>query len=105
LWVITRLALRIPFNLASASGLHAELADNMLPGCSGLQEEMAPALIAWLEQPIIDTGIARTLCEVGIDEAALDQLATDAMLQTRLLNNNPRPVTWEHARAIYALAL
>lgn len=27
------------------------------------------------------------------------------LMQTRLLKNNPRPVTWEDARAIYALAL
>lgn len=81
------------FNLASASALYAELADIMVPGCSGSCEERALALMAWLRQLIADTGIARTLHEVGIDEAALDQLATDAMLQTRLLKNNPRPFT------------
>jgi hypothetical protein len=38
-------------------------------------------------------------------EADLDRLADDAMLQTRLLGNNPREMTREHARAIYAAAL
>nr|WP_170133433.1 hypothetical protein [Undibacterium pigrum] len=35
----------------------------------------------------------------------LDQLASDAMLQTLLLGNNPHEVTREDARAIYAAAL
>ena len=35
----------------------------------------------------------------------LDRLADDAMLQTRLLGNNPRELTRADARAIYAAAL
>jgi alcohol dehydrogenase len=51
------------------------------------------------------TGIETTLQQVGITEQDLDRLADDAMLQTRLLGNNPREVTREDARAIYAAAL
>jgi alcohol dehydrogenase class IV len=51
------------------------------------------------------TGIARTLREVGIAASDLDRLTDDAMLQTRLLGNNPRVVTRADARAIYAAAL
>ena len=80
------------FNLGSASALCAKRVDIMVPRCGGSYEERALALMAWLKQLIADTGIAWTLHEVGIDEAALDQLATDAMLQPRLLKNNPRPV-------------
>ena len=51
------------------------------------------------------TGIATRLAQVGIAESDLDRLADDAMMQTRLLGNNPREVTREDARAIYAAAL
>ena len=40
----------------------------------------------------------------GIDESALPQLAQDAMLQTRLLVNNPREVSESDALAIYQRA-
>jgi alcohol dehydrogenase len=51
------------------------------------------------------TGVETTLQQVGITESDLDRLADDAMLQTRLLGNNPRELTREDARAIYAAAL
>lgn len=50
-------------------------------------------------------GIETTLSHVGIRESDLDRLAADAMLQTRLLGNNPRELTQADARAIYAAAL
>jgi alcohol dehydrogenase len=49
--------------------------------------------------------VQTTLQQVGITERDLDRLADDAMLQTRLLGNNPRELTREDARAIYAAAL
>jgi alcohol dehydrogenase len=62
-------------------------------------------LIAAMQQIAEVTGIATRLAQVGIAESDLDRLADDAMKQTRLLGNNPREVTREHARAIYAAAL
>jgi alcohol dehydrogenase class IV len=44
------------------------------------------------------------LRDVGIPEHALPLLAESAMLQTRLLVNNPRPVQLEDAARIYAMA-
>ena len=41
------------------------------------------------------------LKELNVSEHSLDQLATDSMLQTRLLQNNPRELEWEQAREIY----
>lgn len=38
------------------------------------------------------TGIETRLTQVGVTESDLDRLAADAMLQTRLLGNNPREV-------------
>jgi alcohol dehydrogenase class IV len=45
------------------------------------------------------------MAEVGIDADDVDQLATDAMLQTRLLMNSPREITFKDAVAIYQEAL
>lgn len=51
------------------------------------------------------TGIETSLRQVGILEADLERLADEAMLQTRLLGNNPREVTRADARAFHAAAL
>ena len=93
------------FNLTEAASLYAELAEIVAPQASGSVEARAQALVAAMEQIAIVTGIERTLQQVGIKEADLDQLADDAMLQTRLLGNNPRTITRDDARAIYAAAL
>jgi len=47
------------------------------------------------------SGLTLKLKELNISEHSLDQLATDAMLQTRLLQNNPRELEWQQAREIY----
>lgn len=92
------------FNLGHATTLYAELAAIVAPQASGSEEARAQALISALEALAVETGIARTLREVGIAEADLDGLAEAAMQQTRLLGNNPRAVTLADARAIYAAA-
>ena len=93
------------FNAPEAAGLYAELAEIIVPAASGSVEARAEALIVAMQQIAIITGIERTLQQVGIRETDLDRLADDAMLQTRLLGNNPRSVTRDDARAIYAAAL
>ena len=50
-------------------------------------------------------GLQSTLREVGITAEDLPKMAKDAMKQTRLLVNNPRPVTEADALAIYQAAL
>ncbi|MDB5757111.1 MAG: iron-containing alcohol dehydrogenase [Burkholderia sp.] len=93
------------FNAGHAAGSYAELAEIVVPGSQGSDEARSHALIEALEQLARRVGIATTLREVGIGEADLDRLADDAMLQTRLLVNNPRELQREDARAIYAAAL
>jgi len=41
---------------------------------------------------------------LGIKQSDVETLAEDAMLQTRLLVNNPRPVSRKDALAIYTSA-
>jgi alcohol dehydrogenase len=93
------------FNMAEASDHYAELAEIVAPAGPGSNEARAEALIAALQHVAQRAGIATTLREVGISTGDLDRLADDAMLQTRLLGNNPREVTRADARAIYAAAL
>jgi alcohol dehydrogenase len=93
------------FNLPAAASRYAELADIVVPHASGSDEARAHALIVATQQIATVTGIETTLQQVGVLESDLDRLADDAMLQTRLLGNNPREVTREDARAIYAAAL
>ncbi len=93
------------FNMPQAATLYAELADIVVPHASGSEEARTEALIVAMQQIAKITGIETTLSQVGIRESDLDRLAADAMLQTRLLGNNPRALTQADARAIYAAAL
>ena len=49
-------------------------------------------------------GLATRLRDAGVPEGMLPQLAKEAMLQQRLLVNNPREVTEADALAIYRAA-
>jgi alcohol dehydrogenase len=93
------------FNLPAATASYAELAAIVAPGARGTQAEQADALIRWSEGLAAQCGIATRLREVGVVEGDLDRLTDDAMLQTRLLMNNPRPVEREDVRGIYVAAL
>jgi alcohol dehydrogenase len=93
------------FNLPAATSHYAELAGIVVPHASGSEEARAHALIVAMQQIAKITGVETTLQQVGITEHDLDRLADDAMLQTRLLGNNPRELTRDDARAIYAAAL
>jgi len=92
------------FNAPAASVLYAEIADVVVPGVTGSAEAKTHALIAALEDIAEATRIPRSLREVGVKEGDLARMASDAMLQTRLLGNNPRPVTETDALAIYTAA-
>jgi alcohol dehydrogenase class IV len=62
------------------------------------------AFIAELDALIRQLGMQSRLRDVGIPQDALRRMALDAMKQTRLLVNNPRPVTEDDAFAIYSEA-
>ena len=93
------------FNASHAATRYAELAGIIAPAATGSDEARTAAMIAAMETLAAQVGIATTLREVGITENDLDRLADDAMLQTRLLGNNPRPLTRADAHAIYRAAL
>jgi alcohol dehydrogenase len=93
------------FNLPAATELYADLAAIVVPHVEGSTAARAEALIVAMQQIAKITGIETTLQQVGIQESDLDRLADDAMLQTRLLGNNPRALTRADAHAIYSAAL
>ncbi|MBV6274263.1 iron-containing alcohol dehydrogenase [Alcaligenaceae bacterium CGII-47] len=93
------------FNAQVVPHLYAELAEIIVPRPSGSDEAKALAFIQRLESLIEETGIPRRLADVGIRDDDLDGLAADAMKQVRLLGNNPRELTEQDARTIYAAAL
>ena len=86
------------FNMPVAENLYGELAP-FVSGRSG-----AGALVDELVSIIADTGLPATLAAADVPESALEMLAKDAMLQQRLLVNNPREVNYEDALEIYRAA-
>jgi alcohol dehydrogenase len=91
---------------ADAAALYAELAPYIMGEDTpeGSAEVVTEALIAWLENRIKETGLPTRLQEANIPRDAIPLLASEAMLQTRLLVNNPREVTEADALAIYTAA-
>jgi alcohol dehydrogenase class IV len=92
------------FNASHARHLYAELAPILVPSCSGSDEEKTTQLISFIEQLIVEVGLPSSLKDAGVSEDSLTTLADDAMLQQRLLMNNPRAVTRADALAIYQAA-
>ncbi|QJD97266.1 iron-containing alcohol dehydrogenase [Mucilaginibacter robiniae] len=92
------------FNAPAATQRYANVAVAL--GCErqGDDQEMAAAGIAKIKSIIADCNVPARLRDVGIPESAIPEMATDAMKITRLLNNNPRPVTFDDALAIYQAA-
>ncbi|GAB3106590.1 iron-containing alcohol dehydrogenase [Aestuariicella hydrocarbonica] len=93
------------FNAPHAAPLYAELCDILCPEVNlRTDADKTNALIGYLEKLIETVGLPSTLSEAGVTEASLTTLASDAMLQQRLLINNPREVTESDALAIYQAA-
>jgi alcohol dehydrogenase len=97
------------FNAPAAAPLYAELADVIVPGAGSMAADNAmaktEAFIDHLDRLIARTGIQRRLSDAGVTAADLPRLAADAMLQQRLLVNNPRPLREEDALEIYRATL
>ena len=95
----------LEFNAPVASHLYAELAEIVVGRpLQGSDEALTRALIDALRQLIEDVALPATLSAAGVRREHIDRLAEDAMLQQRLLVNNPREVTLDDARGIYLAA-
>ncbi len=92
----------LEFNAPVAHALYAELADVVIGApIAGSSQAKTVALIEALRQLIDDVALPATLQQAGVKQSDLEMLATDAMLQQRLLVNNPRDVTYADALQIY----
>ena len=95
----------LEFNAGEAVDLYAELAELVVgEALSGGAEAKTDALIEALRNLIDDVSLPATLAQAGVSEEDLEMLAEDAMLQQRLLVNNPRDVAYDDALAIYRAA-
>jgi alcohol dehydrogenase len=86
------------FNLAAARTHYRELAHVVNAGTT------AESFIEAIEGKCVASGIERRLRDVKIPHNALGDLAQSAMLQTRLLANNPRDMSLSYAQLIYEQA-
>ncbi|MBD9415437.1 iron-containing alcohol dehydrogenase [Pseudomonas sp. PDM16] len=94
------------FNAPAAMPLYAELAPLLLGERfqGGSTEQRCTAFIDELAALNQRCGLPSRLRDAGVPEAMLNTLASDAMLQQRLLVNNPREVSEADALAIYQAA-
>ena len=93
------------FNLEAAHSMYAELGQIIKPGLQGSSIEQATQLANYLGGLAGELELPKQLIEVGITAEDVDQLAADAMLQTRLLQNSPREITLNDAALLYREAL
>lgn len=90
------------FNMSHASREYAELASVVLPEVHSESEEVAAEIfIQHMETLIQQVELPTRLSKLDIPENSLCTLAEDAMLQQRLLINNPRDVQYNDALNIY----
>jgi alcohol dehydrogenase class IV len=93
------------FNAVTAPDVYAEMAPHAFPHLEELQgQECAAAFCEALAGLSRDCGLPQRLRDMKITQDWLPRLARDAMNQTRLLVNNPRPVLETDALAIYSAA-
>jgi len=94
------------FNLEAAAPLYAQLADALhIPrGSENSSEARAQEFIDYLEALAVKVKAPRKLRDIGIAREATSELAEAAMLQTRLLVNNPKELTLADAQRIYDAA-
>ena len=92
------------FNAPEASDLYAQLLPFM-EGCDTADKAAGcDGFINYMDQLITKVELPKRLKAMDIAENDLPMLADDAMLQQRLLVNNPRDVSREDALAIYQAA-
>ena len=95
----------LEFNMPEAYRLYAELAEVIISDIgAGSMESKAMLFLESMCGIIRDVELPSTLDKVNIPETDLKMLAAEAMLQQRLLINNPREVTEEDALNIYQSA-
>lgn len=91
----------LKFNAPVTETLYAELMQAINPNAKGSTSELCQQFINHMQNICEQSGLKLKLSELDITEDLLDTLAHDAILQTRLLQNNPRELSEADALAIY----
>jgi alcohol dehydrogenase class IV len=96
----------LSFNAPDAAQVYAEIAADAFPHLGAEQgtQTRCASFIDALAALSSKLGLQTKLRELGIEQEHLPKMAADAMLQQRLLVNNPRTVTEADALSIYSAA-
>ena len=93
------------FNAKAAPAVYAEIAPFAFPELAALgPQARAEAFCDALAALSLRCGLPGRMRDLEVPESMLPRLARDAMNQTRLLPNNPRPVSEADALEIYTRA-
>jgi alcohol dehydrogenase class IV len=92
------------FNIPAAPDRYAAVALALGAAPAASNEATAEAGIAQLWRLIDATGLEMSLSALGIGEKETPQLAAAGLGVTRLMKNNPRPMSQQDAEAIYHAA-
>lgn len=93
------------FTAPAAAQLYAELGDVIGANATGGYAERCEAFIGRLMEIVAATGVERRLSALGVSHNDLPRMAEDAMKAERVMQNNPRAVTYEDALRMYGEVL
>ncbi|VTX94406.1 iron-containing alcohol dehydrogenase [Acinetobacter ursingii] len=91
----------LKFNAPYAKHLYAELMQWLDPRSNGSSDGLCDLFIDHMQNHLDQSGLVLKLQDLNVPRQSLETLAKDAMLQTRLLHNNPREMTEQAALEIY----
>ena len=91
----------LKFNAPHAKQYYAELMCWLDPKSTGCTDGLCDLFIDHMQNHLDKSGLVLKLKDLNVTENMLEQLASDAMLQTRLLQNNTRELIQQDALQIY----
>lgn len=91
----------LKFNAPEAKQLYAELMQWLNPYSQGSTDGLCDLFIDHMQSHLEQSGLTLKLRDLKVQEHQLEMLVNDAMLQTRLLQNNPKDLTPADALQIY----
>ena len=91
----------LKFNLPAAEAEYAQLAGLLLNDLPKNVGQQAQAFLDCMQKISKSVGLDKRLRDYGVEQTDLERLANEAMLQSRLLQNNPRPILFEDALQLY----
>lgn len=91
----------LKFNLPAAEAEYAQLAGLLLNDLPENVVQQAQAFLDFMQKISKSVGLDKRLRDYGVKQTDLEILANEAMLQSRLLQNNPRPILFEDALQLY----